>query len=468
MKSLIFGAWMLAFISSMAQNSDCSTLPVNQKPRIVVSRFETPRLAYDVKVLDLAQMLTDKLQQSACFNVLASLTDVPDLTQEIVFAQSGNAENGANSGKMKAPQVIVMGKLVEYVTGEVNGVPAMGSKAKVGFSIQLLNVETREIIASKTISAVGKANWDPLSTINKTLADACEKGMNEALAFITANYGKMPKPPNETGFNNIGYANPATCKMLKNGGPKVMVILPEYHIQRRIPDPAGETEINRKLIQAGFTVIDPAMYATLRNGAQFSEAAKDPMKAISLGKKFGADLVLYGEAFSETAGRQGSQWSSRARVEVRAVKTTDASIVALHGLESGALDVSESVAAKSALRSAGSKVADYLIAQFCTMEWNGKSAGNGTPNPNSKANSGKQTTTITLKSADYSLMKLLAETLAAKGTVTDKSIANSTAKVVLEHTGKTDAIAEYIDTKLGSRFSIAELEDGKITLEPKK
>ena len=34
--------------------------------------------------------------------------------------------------------------------------------------------------------------------------------------------------------------------------PKIAVVIPEYHIRARVPDPAGETAVINKLIEAGF------------------------------------------------------------------------------------------------------------------------------------------------------------------------------------------------------------------------
>ena len=73
------------------------------------------------------------------------------------------------------------------------------------------------------------------------------------------------------------------------------------------------------------------MFATKENNVAFINASKNPMLAISLGKKFGADIVIYGEAFSERTGIQGKQVTCRARVEVRAVRTDDATIIAANG-----------------------------------------------------------------------------------------------------------------------------------------
>jgi hypothetical protein len=240
-----------------------------------------------------------------------------------------------------------------------------------------------------------------------------------------------------------------------------MVIIPEYHLTRvRIPDPAGETEINRKMVDAGFRVVDPALYAAIEKTMEFDEAAKDPMKAISLGKRFGADIVIYGEAFSELAGNVGKQISCRARVEVRAVRTDDATIIATNGLEAGAVDIAEIVAGKAALRKAGGLVADYMLTQFCSKNLFFSKAGNGrtgnTP--------GISNIEIVVQNTDYSKLRGLADALGLKGKIISKSINNGVGNLVLQYTGKLDNITDYIDSHLGTRFSIKDAGNGRITL----
>ena len=368
----------------------CPKVPLNKRVRLSVSSFKSATPTATAKFGDeLSQMLTNALQNVNCFNVLLSQKDIAEITDEIEFAQSGNVKQGKGpkTGQMQGAQVIVMGKVTEYADGSnttnIGGLKFGKNIAKLGFIVQLINAETREIIDSKSVNVEGNAGgFKGMSFLsvgafgstspsngNKAIADAMEKGIIEAVEFIASSKDDLPFPEAQYSVEKV-YSQ-ANCPLL-NGTyvPKIMVILPEYHITQRIPDPAAETEINRKLIEAGFPVVDPAMFATKENNVAFINASKNPMLAISLGKKFGADIVIYGEAFSERTGIQGKQVTCRARVEVRAVRTDDATIIAANGLEAGALDNGEFVAAKSALRSAGGLVVDYLLGQFCTKNLN--------------------------------------------------------------------------------------------------
>lgn len=145
---------------------------------------------------------------------------------------------------------------------------------------------------------------------------------------------------------------------------RIMVIIPEEHITRRIPDPAGETEIIRKLVEAGFTVVDQNIVNRIRDSEEVKKAMEDSNAAITIGRENGADVVIIGEAFSEFSGNPAPRLiSCRARVEARAVKTDSAEILFADGKHGSSADTSEDIAGKRALAQAGGFWADDFIKQ---------------------------------------------------------------------------------------------------------
>lgn len=458
--------------------SECSGLPLNKRVRISVSSFKVATPAANNKFGDeLAQSLTNALQNIDCFNVLLSTKDIDEINDEIAFGQTGSTKAGSSpkTGNMKGAQVVVMGKVTEFSEGK-NSVGALGikvgaNKVHIGFIVTLINPETREIIASKSINVDGKGNGTGgLSLLgvnvagstsgNKSTSDAVEKGIIEVIEFLGANKANMPFPEAETDKGSQNYSQD-NCPLLKASYvPKIMVILPEFHITQRIPDPAAETEINRKLTEAGFPVVDAAMYASIKNNVLFSSAARDPKLAISLGKEFGADVVIYGEAFSERAGTQSKQVSCRARAEIKAVRTDNAEIIAANGLEAGALDNAEFVAAKAALRSAGSLVADYVLSQFCSKNL----VFNKSKTSTSKGDLSKTTTEIIITKAAYAGLKALTDLLGKSGKVLDKTLADGTATIHFEHGSGVD-VADLVETKLPGKYQVTGIENGKLLLE---
>lgn len=151
----------------------------------------------------------------------------------------------------------------------------------------------------------------------------------------------------------------------KVGKPRIMVILPETHISRPAPDPAGETEIIRQLLEAGFKLVDQSQSKKVRENEQYlAQLRNDPAKVAALGREYGAEIVVFGEAFSETVGSMPGGVRVMARVEARAVRCDTAEILVAHGLESEATEASELVSAKKALRQAGQLVAKYFAEQL--------------------------------------------------------------------------------------------------------
>ena len=110
--------------------------------------------------------------------------------------------------------------------------------------------------------------------------------------------------------------------------PSVLVTISEQDFGRRSVDPAVETEFKKSLLELGFEVIDPQ------------------------GTKV-ADILIKGEAFSETAARRGQLVSARARAEIQATRSKDNQVLAADRETTSAVDTAPATAGKSALQNAG-------------------------------------------------------------------------------------------------------------------
>lgn len=118
--------------------------------------------------------------------------------------------------------------------------------------------------------------------------------------------------------------------------PTVSVSLPERHFGGPTFDPAAETEFGRILKEVGFKVV----------------AADASPKA---------DVALTGEAFSEFGMRRGNLVSCAARVELKAVTTDGREVVAVDRQTTRALNLSEQIAAKTALEEAAAMLAERVL-----------------------------------------------------------------------------------------------------------
>ena len=149
--------------------------------------------------------------------------------------------------------------------------------------------------------------------------------------------------------------------------PKIAVIIPEYHIRAKVPDPAGETAIIRKLIEAGFSRI---MYAEgMRNTIKKLDylTAQDMH---SIADNLNVDILIVGEAFSEGIGDVGKFigrgkntgiLSCSARLEAKIFIAKTGQIISANGTYGKAADVTELIASKKALNAAGEKMGDYIV-----------------------------------------------------------------------------------------------------------
>ncbi len=135
-----------------------------------------------------------------------------------------------------------------------------------------------------------------------------------------------------------------------------MVVVPETHITRPVPDPAGETEVIRQLRSHNLKLIDGDEQAAkdIREGRLQELAGGNPEKAARIGRQYGADIIVVGEAFSELAG-QNSAGVSCPAFEARAIRTADGSIVFTDNTTGSGLDIAELVAAKTACQQAAAE-----------------------------------------------------------------------------------------------------------------
>lgn len=126
--------------------------------------------------------------------------------------------------------------------------------------------------------------------------------------------------------------------------PVLALVINEEHVSQhpRVIDPPVDTELRMMLVNCGFTVID--------------------MAEITKGKG-NVEVTIKGEAISEFAARIGNLVSCSSRVEVRLVNTDGKTLLA-DRVTGRAADLSEQIAAKTALQNAahqmGLKILEYF------------------------------------------------------------------------------------------------------------
>lgn len=374
---------LFTLVASYAQPND------RNKPTVAVVDFEVKASGVDRNAgAGMSEVLTNALFETGRYRVVdrSSMDKIMEEQKRVLWG-SVDAASGAEIGKLIGAQYLVVGALIKLGEKEVKGgvlgiakkaaggavgLGVLTFEAQVSLALKVINATTGEIMASKTVDkkkkstgiAVGSLlNKIPVGGViykSKSMEDAMAEALQEAVALINEQL------PVEVVTPTPAFDPAKDCANLTGlTAQKIMVVIPEVHLTRRIPDPAGETEIIRLFVEANFNLVDQGQVAAIRNQEKVLNAVNDPALAMALGVEFGADIIIIGEAFSEFAGNEKGMFSCRARVEARAIATRTGKILAADGQHASGLDISENVAAKTALRNAGGQIGHYFMQQLC-------------------------------------------------------------------------------------------------------
>jgi len=245
-----------------------------------------------------------------------------------------------------------------------------------------------------------------------------------------------------------------------NGNFRVMVIIPEYHISHFVPDPAGETEIIRILLENGYKVVDQQQTAKIRYNDEVTAAIKgDSQLATKIGLSHGAEIIIVGEAFSETAGRlvPGGFITCRSRIEARAIKTDTGEIIAASGKYASGLDVAEFIAGKKAIQKAGVELGQYFIDQFSSKM-------------NNKNSNAKSSIDLIVDGLNYEkFVKFKSGLLNNFQEITEinqQSFSNNQARAEVNYSGSTQSLSEQLMSRniIGYKIEIEEVTSNRISL----
>lgn len=183
---------------------------------------------------------------------------------------------------------------------------------------------------------------------------------------INANVDDQPNSKLMSELARLGIIN----VQLRN--PKIAVYVPEQHLNYSVGGAGGEVAIVRTLLNSGFTFVTEVgtglsyQNPMSMNAAQLRQAAE----------KFGVDIMIVGESFSEGVGDVGdylpgnqrtNMQACRARVEAKMFIVKTGQIIAADGKYGSAYDNSQAIAAKKALTAAGEQMGEYFVEQITGM-----------------------------------------------------------------------------------------------------
>ena len=173
---------------------------------------------------NLATGLTNALHQVNCYRVLESLDNNKDLTKEIDAGDNKYARKNATpkAGKQLGAQIVVTGEVTEYSEGSkgknIMGVGTSKKVIKMGFTLKMINPETRDLIVSKEFRvqtesghSVSVMGFYSSSDKDPAVAAVMDDGILQAVQYlvkwrdslnITAD-GKFAGNGNSDGTNDI-------------------------------------------------------------------------------------------------------------------------------------------------------------------------------------------------------------------------------------------------------------------------
>lgn len=156
--------------------------------------------------------------------------------------------------------------------------------------------------------------------------------------------------------------------LLRRGDPRVTVLIPEFVLPVRVPDPAVETEINRSLASSGFRVVASRISSQTASLAQIGSLVGTRGAQDLLG-----DILVTGEAFAERISPQPPELRAAgylgysARIEVRIVDVASGQVVFSAAYTGGGVGLGENVAAKTALQNTAQRALDGISLEL--MRW---------------------------------------------------------------------------------------------------
>ena len=152
--------------------------------------------------------------------------------------------------------------------------------------------------------------------------------------------------------------------MEKKHKPRIMMIFSESIDGLEQPGSVVQAEMENAFLKNNFSLIDKAQMEMIKSrDAALSYA--DPLKAAALGRRYGAEVVIVGQAASDlvdTSRPYGvSVYAYQTQVLVRVIKVDIASLMASNSVESLQRGGGRIPTAKKSLKYAGSKLADVVM-----------------------------------------------------------------------------------------------------------
>ena len=320
-----------------------SALAVAEEPKTQVNKTTVAIIDFESKApgnLELGKQISDILTARLSIYDEFELIErqkIEDLIKEHELNLSGMVETtqAINVGKMLGARIMIFGR-------------AFVVDKDIYMVAKLVGTETTIV---KGVMAKGKLEGQLSEVIDQLvekLAEGLEKWADNLL------------PPNEKLVNRVAVLKE---KLKGKKLPTIAVSVPEDHINRILIDPASETEIKKLLKEVGFEIIETKGHSVPKWVKDFQKDPQKPMPAdIST-----VDVLITGEGLSEYGMRIGGLISCTARLELNAIDLKTRKVIDVDRTTKRAVDLTESIASKTALQAAGNELAINFIEKIAAQ-----------------------------------------------------------------------------------------------------
>lgn len=150
----------------------------------------------------------------------------------------------------------------------------------------------------------------------------------------------------------------------EKGNPRIMVLIQEFVDGLEQPSELVQAQIEKEFLTRGFPLVDKSQYQMIKE-RDVALSYEDPRKAAVLGREFGAEVVIVGQAtcnLLETSMPYGVQvFGYTADISAKAIKTDTAAIIATETVSATERGSGRIPTANKALASAGKKLASIMM-----------------------------------------------------------------------------------------------------------
>jgi len=317
-----------------------SSLAYGEKLTVAVLGFESK----DTAIVNLGAKITDLVTAQLSINPELRLVErekLDKILEELDLSLTGivNENQAAKIGQLTGAKLLVTGR---------------------AFTVDKDLIIVAKVIATETSEVQAEISRGSLSGKLTPIVDK----LSRKIAKVISEKGPTMVAGGEKKEDKI---KEIYDKIKDKKLPQVLVVIFERHLGRPTIDPAAETEFTYILKKCGFTVVTRKKLGLSDWAREYFEESKTEIPpAIK------ADVIVLGEAFSEFGMRKGNLVSSKARVEIQVIDRLSGKILAIDRQTNVAIDLSEQIAAKTAIQEATADIASRLIPNMVD-NWQGKS-----------------------------------------------------------------------------------------------